>query len=199
VRTSRTLVPLYPCAVSLSLTASLSLSLSRSLSVCIYIYMYIYICIYIYTHIYIYIYIYVLHVYITRLERHPMHWVGSCRDCQDCAGGRCLAGLCMCLARSLSLPSTDNAPYRSPLAISLDLSRCIYTYTYIYICISSSVNAPHRSPPHISLSRCIYIYSYIYIYICIYMYILQALTVHHTPLPCLSLQASGAYQNSELA
>ena len=31
------------------------------------------------------------------------------------------------------------------------------------------------------------------------MYILQALTVHHTPLPCLSLHTSSAHQNSELA
>ena len=55
------------------------------------------------------------------------------------------------------------------------------------------------SSTYLSLSRCIYIYLYIYIYICKYMYILQALTVHHTPLPCLSLHTSSAYQNSELA
>jgi len=125
---------------------------------------------------------------------------------------RILQGLLSCWfvhvprALSLSLPSTDNAPYRSPLAISLDLSRCIYIYihiyTYIYICISSTVNAPHRSPPHISLSLAVYtynLYMYIYIYIYICMYILQALTAHHTPLQCLSLHTSSAYQNSELA
>ena len=133
-----------------------------------------------------------VHVYITRLERHPMHWVGSCRDCQYCAGGRCLAGLCMCLARSLSLPSTDNAPYRSPLAISLDLSHCIYIYTYIYIyiyiCISSTVNAPHRSPPHISLSLAVYTYIYIYIDIYIYIYVYTSSTnsAPHTPSVSLS-------------
>ena len=148
----RTLVPLYPCAVSLSLTPSLSLSLSRSLSVCIYTYVYIYM--YIHIHIYIYEYVYV-HVYITRLERHPMHWLGGvlsglpgfCRGC-------CLVGLCMCLARSLSLFPALTTHLTALLSPSL--------------CISSTVNAPHRSPPHISLSRCTYIYSYIYVYICIY-------------------------------
>ena len=56
----------------------------------------------------------------------------------------------------------------------------------------------HTALLHISLSLAVYTYN-LYTYICIYMYILQALTVHLTPLPCLSLHTSSAYQNSELA
>ena len=167
-----------------------------------YMNMYTYICIYIYTHTYIYIYIY-LYVYMykyiwTCVSASHQALAGVLSGQPGFCGGRCLAGLCMCLARSLSLLSTDNAPYRSPLAISLDLSRCIYICTYIYMYIYIYMYFKHcqcttpLSATSLSLSCCIYIYLYIFIYI----YILQALTVHHTPLPCLCLHTSSAYRDS---
>jgi len=189
VRTSRTLVPLYPCFVSLSLTASLSLSLSRSLSVYIYIYMYIYICIYIYTHIYIYIYTYMYYMCISLVwSVTPCTGWGPVGTARIVRGGRCLAGLCMCLVRCLSLPSTDNAPYRSPLAISLDLSRCIYTYTYIYIYMyfkHCQCTTP-LSSTYLSLSMYIRIFIYICIYMYIYVYTSSTNSAPHTPSVSLS-------------
>ena len=112
--------------------------LARSLHIHIYVYIYISVCIYIYIYIYIHMYISVCLALPLSLPGTYKHLTWLSLTCTRTSGPcdsfgvspHALAGvrlgrarslrlevllvLCMCLARALSLPSTDNAPHRSP-------------------------------------------------------------------------------------
>ena len=113
-----------------------------------------------------------VHVYITRLERHPMHWLGGVLSgLPGFCRGRCLVGLCMCLARSLSLFPALTTHLAALLSPSLSISFAVYIYihiytyiyTYIYIHMYTYMYFKHfqcatpLSSTYLSLSRCIYI------------------------------------------